>query len=94
MRHKVGKTGEVNKRTLKELEQRADMNYAYGGEGSTRGNGSRTVSLLQRDAEQTGFQKQERTTEKLQRKPEGETDGTAREGNSREVNQRRCLRRI
>ena len=38
------------------------MNYAYGRGGSTRGNGDRTVSLLQRDAEQTGSQKQERTT--------------------------------
>ena len=70
------------------------MNYAYGGEGSTRGNGNRTVSFLQRDAEQTGSQKQERTTEKPQaRNQEGETGGTAREGNSREVKQRRGLKR-
>ena len=71
------------------------MNYAYGGGGSTRGNGNRTVLLLQRDAEQTWSQKQKRTTEKPQaRKQEGETDGIAREGNSRDVKQRKGLRRI
>ena len=52
MKHKVRKIGEVNKRTFKDLEESADVNYAYGGKRSTLGNGNRRVSLLQRDAEQ------------------------------------------
>ena len=64
------------------------------GKDQNRGNGNRRVSVLQRDAEQAGFKKQERTTEKTKRKQEGETDGIAREGISREVKQRRGLMRI